>query len=32
VELWLKDKVNKVLQPPKPKVDAQLLSSEVVSC
>jgi radical SAM superfamily enzyme YgiQ (UPF0313 family) len=31
-ELWLKNKVNKVLQPPKPKVDAQLLSSEVVSC
>lgn len=32
VELWLKNQANRVFQPPKPKVDAQLLSSEVVSC
>jgi hypothetical protein len=31
-ELWLKDKANKVFPPSKPKVDAQQLSSEVVSC
>jgi anaerobic magnesium-protoporphyrin IX monomethyl ester cyclase len=31
-ELWLKDKANKVFPPLKPKVDAQQLSSEVVSC
>jgi anaerobic magnesium-protoporphyrin IX monomethyl ester cyclase len=32
VELWLKDKANKIFPPVKPKVDAQLLSNEVVSC
>ncbi len=32
VELWLKNKANKLFAPTKPKVDAQLLSSEVVTC
>jgi anaerobic magnesium-protoporphyrin IX monomethyl ester cyclase len=32
VELWLKNAVNRILQPPKPKVDAQQLSSEPVTC
>jgi radical SAM superfamily enzyme YgiQ (UPF0313 family) len=32
VELWLKDNVNRWFPPPKPKVDAKQLSSEVVSC
>jgi hypothetical protein len=32
VELWLKTKVNKIFPPLKPKVDAQQLSAEVVSC
>ncbi len=32
LELWLKDQANKVFPPLKPKVDAQMLSSEVVSC
>lgn len=32
VELWLKNKVNKFFPPLKPKIDAQQLSSEVVSC
>ena len=31
-ELWLKDKANKLLEPPKPKVDAQRLEAEVVTC
>jgi hypothetical protein len=32
LELWLKDNVNRWFPPPKPKVDAKQLSSEVVSC
>ena len=32
VELWVKDLVNQIISPPKPKVDAQQLSAEVVSC
>jgi anaerobic magnesium-protoporphyrin IX monomethyl ester cyclase len=32
VELWLKDKANKMFPSTKPKVDAQMLSAEVVSC
>ncbi|MBV8551214.1 MAG: B12-binding domain-containing radical SAM protein [Acidobacteriaceae bacterium] len=32
VELWLKNKANKWFPPLKPKVDAQKLSAEVVSC
>jgi anaerobic magnesium-protoporphyrin IX monomethyl ester cyclase len=32
VDLWLKNKANRLFPPIKPKVDAQLLSSEVVSC
>ena len=32
VELWLKNKANKLFPPIKPKVDAQMLSAEVVSC
>ncbi len=32
VELWLKDKANKLFPASKPKVDAQLLSNEVVTC
>ena len=32
LELWLKDKANKMFPPLKPKVDAQQLSAEVVSC
>jgi hypothetical protein len=32
VELWLKNKANQVFPPLKSKVDAQQLSSEVVSC
>jgi radical SAM superfamily enzyme YgiQ (UPF0313 family) len=31
-ELWLKDWVNRVVEPPKPKVDAQRLETEVVTC
>jgi radical SAM superfamily enzyme YgiQ (UPF0313 family) len=31
-ELWLKNKANQVFPPIKPKVDAQLLPSEIVSC
>ncbi len=31
-ELWLKNKANKLFPPTKPKVDAQLLPSEVVTC
>jgi hypothetical protein len=32
VELWLKNKANVLFPASKPKVDAQQLSSEVVSC
>jgi len=32
VELWARDRAQKVLAPPKPKVDAQQLSVEVVTC
>jgi hypothetical protein len=32
VELWIKDLVNQVISPPKPKVDAKRLSSEPVTC
>ncbi len=32
VELWVKDLVNQVISPPKPKVDAKQLSSEPVTC
>ena len=32
VELWVKDVVNQVISPPKPKVDAKQLSSEPVTC
>ena len=32
VELWVKDLVNQVIAPPKPKVDAKQLSSEPVTC
>lgn len=32
VELWLKNKANEIFPPSKPKVDAQQLSAEVVSC
>jgi anaerobic magnesium-protoporphyrin IX monomethyl ester cyclase len=32
VELWVKDLVNQVISPPKPKVDAKRLSSEPVTC
>jgi hypothetical protein len=32
VELWIKDKVNTMFAPPKSKVDAHMLSNEVVSC
>lgn len=32
VELWLKNAVNRILPPPKPKVDASQLEAEVVSC
>jgi anaerobic magnesium-protoporphyrin IX monomethyl ester cyclase len=31
-ELWVKDLVNQVIAPPKPKVDAKRLSSEPVTC
>ena len=31
-ELRLKDAANKLFAPPKPKVDAQMLSTEVVTC
>lgn len=32
VELWIKDLVNQVISPPKPKVDAKRLSTEPVTC
>jgi anaerobic magnesium-protoporphyrin IX monomethyl ester cyclase len=32
IELWLKNAVNRVFQPPKSKVDAHQLESEVVAC
>ncbi len=32
VELWVKDLVNQVISPPKPKVDAKRLSPEPVTC
>ncbi len=32
IELWMKDKASRFFQPPKPKVDAQLLETEVVTC
>jgi anaerobic magnesium-protoporphyrin IX monomethyl ester cyclase len=32
LELWLKDKVNHWLEPPKPKVDAHRLEAEAVTC
>jgi anaerobic magnesium-protoporphyrin IX monomethyl ester cyclase len=32
VELWLKDFVNRIVEPPKPKVDAHQLETEVVAC
>ena len=32
LELWLKDKVNQWLEPPKPKVDAHRLEAEAVTC
>lgn len=32
VELWVKGAVNRVFRPPKPKVDAQQLSAEPVTC
>ncbi len=31
-ELWLKNAANRAFQPPKPKVDAQQLSAEPVTC
>jgi hypothetical protein len=31
VELWVKDKVNSVVNPPKPKVDPTRLEAEVVA-
>jgi hypothetical protein len=31
-ELWLKDQVNGWVDPPKPKVDAQRLEAEAVTC
>jgi radical SAM superfamily enzyme YgiQ (UPF0313 family) len=31
-EIWLKNTVNRYVAPPKPKVDAQQLSTEVVTC
>jgi radical SAM superfamily enzyme YgiQ (UPF0313 family) len=31
-ELWLKDMVNKLVEPPKPKVDAHMLEAEAVTC
>ncbi len=31
-EIWLKNAVNRVFQPPKPKVDAQQLSAEPATC
>jgi len=32
VELWMRKGVQKLLTPPKPKVDAQQLSAEPVTC
>jgi radical SAM superfamily enzyme YgiQ (UPF0313 family) len=32
VEIWIKNKVNTMFAPPKSKVDAHMLSNEVVSC
>ena len=32
VDLWVKDLVNQVISPPKPKVDAKQLASEPVTC
>ena len=32
VELWVKDLVNQVISPPKPKIDAKRLASEPVTC
>jgi hypothetical protein len=31
-ELWLKEMMNRLMQPPKPKVDAHRLEAEAVSC
>jgi hypothetical protein len=31
-ELWLKDFANRLVQPPKPKIDAHQLETEVVAC
>jgi anaerobic magnesium-protoporphyrin IX monomethyl ester cyclase len=32
VDLWARNTMQKILTPPKPKVDAQMLSAEVVAC
>ena len=32
VEVWLKNALGRVLEPPKPSVDAQQLSAEPVTC
>ena len=32
VELWVRKGVQKIMTPPKPKVDAQQLSTEPVTC
>jgi hypothetical protein len=32
VELWLRNKAQQILTPPKPKVDAHQLSAEAVTC
>jgi hypothetical protein len=32
VELWLKDRVNRLAEPPRSKVDAHMLQAEAVTC
>jgi anaerobic magnesium-protoporphyrin IX monomethyl ester cyclase len=32
VELWIKDLANRLVEPPKSKVDAHMLETEVVTC